>query len=732
MNARYLHHSRSIVVLALVLNACGESSGTQEPPPTPGITVAAGAAAVDVQPGGAATLNVNVTRTGGYTGAITVAAEGLPAGVTVGQATIGAGQTTAALAINATAAAVPGTTTVTLRGSGTGVSAATTTFALTVTQPPGIQITLNPSALSVQQGSSGNVTVNLTRQGGFTGAVTLTAENLPTGVTIAGATIAAGATNATLTVNAAVAAALATSNVTVRATGTGVTAQTAPLALTVTAVPVPPAIAIVLNPAALSVVQGGSGSVTVNLTRQGGFTGAVTLTAENLPAGVTSAGATIAAGATNATLTVNAAAGATVGAAAVTIRATGTGVTAQTAPLALTVTTAPTGGGNVTFSFCEASATGIPLWFAAQDGTGAWTRVLPNANAEFTFQINATRGGVAYASSDPGTTYLTVFYLSRDEMQAVGPGVCGFPPGATRNVTVNIAGLGMFDQAIVSLGNSTNSTLGATPTVLLEGVAPGLVDLVGSRSSLGGTGFTLNRIFIQRGLNPANNSTLNLDFNGPNSFAPVAANITINNLATDTAYSSVLFQTAGGTLGTIMTIGTGTGNTVAFEGVPSNQMVAGDLHLVTVYASRGAPGTSLRYSQFVLQTMADRTVTLGPELTQPTVTTVATQPYARLRADYTVQADYDTWFFANFGQATPSRSTSIQMSTAYLGGAATAPLEIPALSGVDGWNNAWGPVAGVQVNWVVSATKFSTGNMTTPWADGMSWQSANRTGSITP
>lgn len=102
------------------------------------------------------------------------------------------------------------------------------------------------------------------------------------------------------------------------------------------------AIQVTVNPATLSVQQGRSGSVTLTLTRSGGFAGAVTLAITGLPTGATATitppqltGAT-----TTATVLITVALSET-GTSTVTISATGTGVSAATTSVALTVTAMP-------------------------------------------------------------------------------------------------------------------------------------------------------------------------------------------------------------------------------------------------------------------------------------------------------------------------------------------------------------------------------------------------------
>lgn len=134
--------------------------------------------------------------------------------------------------------------TVSATGLVTGVSAGSATITATIggrsasatvtVASPGFTIALTPSSLSLAPGTSGTVAVTITRTGGFTDAVTITAEGLPTGVTTPGATIAAGSTTANLVLTASSSAPVTSAtNATVRARATGLADRTAALSVTV-------------------------------------------------------------------------------------------------------------------------------------------------------------------------------------------------------------------------------------------------------------------------------------------------------------------------------------------------------------------------------------------------------------------------------------------------------------------------------------------------------------------
>ncbi|PYE51073.1 hypothetical protein [Deinococcus yavapaiensis] len=73
---------------------------------------------------------------------------------------------------------------------------------LTVAAPASFDLTLSTDKVSVITGASATVTVNLTRQGDFTGPVTLTLGGLPVGASAAKVTIPEDRSSATLTVRA--------------------------------------------------------------------------------------------------------------------------------------------------------------------------------------------------------------------------------------------------------------------------------------------------------------------------------------------------------------------------------------------------------------------------------------------------------------------------------------------------------------------------------------------------
>lgn len=225
-----------VSALLLLLAACSSTGdGGTQPGPTPAIAISLSASSASIAQGGSTTVDVTITRSGGFTGTVNVTVTGAPAGVSgsVGAASTNAGVTTATVTVSAAASTAPGTYTLTVQGSGSGVSSVSTTYTLTVTAAAGYSLGATPGTLSMAQGGTGTVTIDISRTG-FAGNVALAAEGLPAGVTASFAPNPAGGTSSTLTLTATAGATAGTGTVTIRGTAAGLTDRTTTVSLTIT------------------------------------------------------------------------------------------------------------------------------------------------------------------------------------------------------------------------------------------------------------------------------------------------------------------------------------------------------------------------------------------------------------------------------------------------------------------------------------------------------------------
>ncbi|MBI5280259.1 MAG: S8 family serine peptidase [Candidatus Solibacter usitatus] len=200
--------------------------------------------------------------------------------------------------------------------------------------PPDFSLSMSPVSGTVAQGSSAASTVTVTPSNGFAGLVTLSAAGLPAG---AAASFSANpaAASSLMTITAGAATPAGTYTVTVTGVG-GTLTHTATFTLTVQ---VAPNFTLSASPVSGSVVQGGSASSTVTVTRVGGFAGLVTLSATGLPAGA-AASFSVNPAAASSLMTITTSASTPVGTYAVSVRGA-SGTLVRTAAYTLVVQRAP-------------------------------------------------------------------------------------------------------------------------------------------------------------------------------------------------------------------------------------------------------------------------------------------------------------------------------------------------------------------------------------------------------
>ena len=198
-------------------------------------------------------------------------------------------------------------------------------------------ISLNPSSLTLQAGSSATSTVSTLLSSGSAQTISLAATGLPAGASAAfnPASVNSGSSS-TLTVSTTTSTPPGSYSVTVTGTGTSATHSTT-LGLTVSAPP-PPDFSISASPASLSLSQGASGTSTISTAVTSGAAQSVSLSASGLPAAAsaTFSPATITAGGSS-TLTLGTAAATPAGSYTIAVTGTGSSATHSTS-LTLTVT----------------------------------------------------------------------------------------------------------------------------------------------------------------------------------------------------------------------------------------------------------------------------------------------------------------------------------------------------------------------------------------------------------
>ena len=364
---------------------------------TGSFTLKPSASTLSIAQGASGTDTITVTDVSPFAGSVTLAATGLPSGVTVAY---GTNPTTGSsvLTFTASATATVGTATVTITGT-SGTLSATTSIALTITAKP--TFTLSVPTLSITQGKTATDTITITGVGGFTGNVTLAVSSLPSGVTCTFGTNPA-TTTSVMTCTASASATVGSFTATITGTS-GSTVVTTSFPVTV----VSSTGGFTLGPAGAgcSMPQGGSCTVTISVTDISPFTGSVTLTASGLPSGVTVAFGTNPT-ATTSVLTFTASSTATLGTSTVTITGTSGSLSATTS-ITVTITAKPS------FTLAPSAST-----LSITQGSTATDTITVTDLGGFTGSVTLATAGlpsgvtVAYGTNPTTTTSVLTFTAS--------------------------------------------------------------------------------------------------------------------------------------------------------------------------------------------------------------------------------------------------------------------------------------------------------------------------------
>ena len=177
MKTLRLYGAGLLVALLLTLTAHGSSS--------PNFTLSLNPASLTVQQGTSSTTQLIITSQGGFTGTVNLSLvagqDQVPQGLALSPGSVqvsGTSPVNQSLTLSAQPTTPTGTYRLKVRAtSGSLPREADLTVAVTAPPPsPGFTLSLNPTSLTVQQGSNGTTTLTITPQNGFTGTVSLSLE----------------------------------------------------------------------------------------------------------------------------------------------------------------------------------------------------------------------------------------------------------------------------------------------------------------------------------------------------------------------------------------------------------------------------------------------------------------------------------------------------------------------------------------------------------------------------
>jgi hypothetical protein len=543
---------------------------------------------------------------------------------------------------------------------------------------PSISLAASPTAVVLLQAATSPVTLEIGRTN-FDKAVTLAVEGgLPTGVTATFTPnpVPAGTSTTALTIATTGVAAPGTFAVTIKATGEGVADKSIVIDVTVN---VRGSHSVALSTNTMTVAAGGGGQTTLLLARQNNNAGNVTLTATGAPAGMTVSFGESPTTASATAVTVAATGSVAPGSYNVSIAGTQPGVSNPTpVTLAITVVTA-SATTSMSIPFC---ATNVPTWFAYQNDGFLWQRVTATGNA-FTFPATDK---LAIAFYDAGRSQVNFYLATRSELSGLSDRECGTKnhPGTTSNAGTQ--------GAIVTMGPEI--ALVSNNAFLMQGVPDGPLDLIATRGTIVGPLLTPDRLVIRRGVNLASSVSIPIiDYLGAESVAPVSNTLSISGLEPgETVYSENVFQGTTWTYGLVYSTD-GSSSAQTMYSVPAASLVPGDISELYIEAFNST-NTIARILLTYFSAPSNRVESLGPLLTNPTVTVAASAPYVRERGQLPSQTAYPTAVRFVFLQ-NPDKFVYLVVTAAHLGGVpATWDATVPDVSGVPGFNTTWMHSAG--------------------------------------
>lgn len=285
---RFLRLLPLALATTVVAVACGDDEDTLGPGDL-AITVSPTSLTLDA--GTSEDVQVNVVRSGSFSGNVSLSADGLPAGVTAQTTTVLPAEGSGDLTFVADETAEAATATVTIRATGTGVSEATTQLTLTVVEgePSGsFSFAFAADSVTLQRGVPDTLVIPITREGTFTGPVSFAAVGMPSGLTalFEADTVAGDTARVTLTADTTVAGdSVYVLTFTGSAEGVADFADT--LYASVEDAGSSTGFSFAAEADSVFLLPGGADTVSVILEREDDFTGAVAMVIAGAPDGLT-------------------------------------------------------------------------------------------------------------------------------------------------------------------------------------------------------------------------------------------------------------------------------------------------------------------------------------------------------------------------------------------------------------------------------------------------------------
>lgn len=389
---------------------------------------------------------------------------------------------------------------------------------------------------------------------------------------------------------------------------------------------------------------------------------------------------------------------------------------------------------TVSVPFCDAIA---PLWVAFKDGDGDWTRAQPDERdgvATYRFDFVHDRGAIAVVLPlliEGHASVLQVLYGAPEELaqvQQTNRFLCS--DDALRTWRGGVAGLNADDQVLLSGGFFSQQAVAPASEYTLPGIpAAGPQDLLASRTTTTNGVRALTGIILRRGIDLPDGGRLpDLDFASAEVFAPASAQLTLVG-GTVGVVGNLTLLTSNGAMVLDTPLDDATTTTRSYLAIPENRLITGDVQHLQLFTD--GDDHAGRTADVYFRATVNRTVTFGAPLDPPTVTTVATTPSPRLRAQFSTQEDYNVVTSIVYQQTLNPTVISVAMTSKYADRSGGYDLVIPDLSSVPGFDPEWTLRPGTQIGWSAERVGGTVPyGPSTAYVDGMHAVSAFRSGSI--
>ena len=354
---------------------------------------------------------------------------------------------------------------------------------------------------------------------------------------------------------------------------------------------------------------------------------------------------------------------------------------------------------DVLLDFCSNDT---PAWFAYRNEGADWATITPNTEGTYSFTAN-NHVILAFVRQSGSDYHTDIVYTTSTDLEKLTQ-AC-LEEGGSKTLNGTIAGVSGSQQAAVTMNFSSVFLTPQQTSFALTQLADRPLDLVASRQVVSGNVQAADRVIIRRSVNQVNNTSMaTLDFAGVEAFTPGSITATVAGLTigeTSLLQNNFFSQLeTSQTLSAVSGVGNG-GSTMVV--VPTGQLAAGDYH--DMFAFGITPNGSVRGVERFFRS-GNQTLTIGGALALPTVSTIGTSPYVRLRLQLSRQSEFGSAVVVDYTQQHTNltvTSVSVTATAGYFGSGAWG-LDIPNLAGVTGWQNSWGLLSGGgTVDWTVSA-----------------------------